>query len=64
MREDDARIIAGRGQILQVVGGDAEMLLAASRYFGDNLRRAAESQVRFFSGARNRPFACRRHSAR
>lgn len=47
VREDDARLIAGRGQILQVVR-DPETLIAASRYFGDNLRRAAESQVRFF----------------
>ena len=47
-REDDARIIAGRAEAYKTVRGDRETLIAASRFFGENLRRAAESQVRFF----------------
>jgi class 3 adenylate cyclase len=47
-REDDARIIAGRGEAFEHLQGHRDTLIAASRFFGENLRRAAETQAHFF----------------
>jgi adenylate cyclase len=48
IRADDAEILRGRGQLVRDFGLDHDVLLAASRLIGENLRRMAESQVRFF----------------
>jgi adenylate cyclase len=47
VREDDARMLEAL-TVFPGTGLDAEILVAATRFFGDNLRRIAESQVRFF----------------
>jgi adenylate cyclase len=47
VREDDATILEALSVFLQT-GLDPEILLAATRFFGDNIRRIAESQVSFF----------------
>jgi adenylate cyclase len=49
VREDDAEALALLRAFLDA-GLDTETLLAGSRYFGENLRRVAESQVSFFRG--------------
>jgi adenylate cyclase len=49
VREDDAQLLETGGETLAILGGDSEKLVAAARYFGDNLRRIAASQVAFFS---------------
>jgi adenylate cyclase len=48
IRADDAEILRGRGRLVSEFGLDHEAVVAASRFFGENLRRMAESQVRFF----------------
>jgi adenylate cyclase len=48
IRADDAEIIRGRGALIREFGLDHEVLLAASRIIGENIRKMAESQVRFF----------------
>jgi class 3 adenylate cyclase len=47
VREDDARMLEAL-TVFPGTGLDTEILVAATRFFGDNLRRIAESQVRFF----------------
>jgi class 3 adenylate cyclase len=48
MRADDAELLRGRGELIQRFGLDPNMIVAASRFFGENLRKMADSQVRFF----------------
>lgn len=48
IRADDAEILRGRGRLVSEFGLDHDSVIAASRFFGENLRRMAESQVRFF----------------
>jgi adenylate cyclase len=48
IRADDAEILRGRGRLVSEFGLDHDSVVAASRFFGENLRRMAESQVRFF----------------
>jgi adenylate cyclase len=48
IRADDAELLHGRGELITKFGLDPEMIIAASRFFGENLRKMAESQVRFF----------------
>ena len=48
VREDDLELLQILGMMWPLVGADERGALASSRYFGDNLRRMAESQVRFF----------------
>lgn len=47
VREDDARMLEAL-RVFPEAGLDTDVLLAATRYFGDNLRRIAEAQVQFF----------------
>jgi adenylate cyclase len=49
-REDDARVLLAQ-RVFPDQGLDADTLIAATRVFGENLRRIAESQVRFFRAA-------------
>jgi adenylate cyclase len=46
-RADDATALEAM-RVFPEQGLDADVLMAASRYFGENLRRIAESQVAFF----------------
>ena len=48
LRLDDAAIIEERGRLQRAAGLDWETMLAATRYFGESLRRLTTSQVRFF----------------
>jgi adenylate cyclase len=48
VREDDVESLRMLALVYELSGRDADMAIAASRYFGDNLRRLAESQTRFF----------------
>jgi class 3 adenylate cyclase/DNA-binding transcriptional MerR regulator len=48
IRADDADMLRGRGELIQKFGLDPDMIVAASRFFGENLRKMADSQVRFF----------------
>jgi adenylate cyclase len=48
IRADDAELLRGRGELIQRFGLDPTMIVAASRFFGENLRKMADSQVRFF----------------
>ncbi|MDP9343026.1 MAG: adenylate/guanylate cyclase domain-containing protein [Actinomycetota bacterium] len=50
VREDDARTLAAQ-RAFPDQGLDADLLMQATRFFGDNLRRVAESQVGFFMSA-------------
>jgi adenylate cyclase len=48
IRADDFELLRGRGELIAKFGLDPDMIIAASRFFGENLRKMAESQVRFF----------------
>ena len=48
LREDDRELLEAVGTMYPLVGRDDDAVLASARYFGDNLRRMAESQMRFF----------------
>ena len=48
IREDDARTLAAQ-RAFPNQGLNADLLMQATRFFGDNLRRVAESQVGFFT---------------
>jgi adenylate cyclase len=48
IRADDAEMLRGRGELIEKFGLDPAIIVAASRFFGENLRRMADSQVRFF----------------
>ncbi len=50
IRGDDARTLAAL-RAFPDQGLDADLLMRASRFFGENLRRVAESQVGFFMAA-------------
>ena len=47
VREDDAEMLRLAAMALVAFGGE-DAILAGTRYLGDNLRRMAESQMRFF----------------
>ncbi len=47
-REDDARALGGRAQVRDAAGLDADTLVAATRFLGENVRRLAVAQVGFF----------------
>jgi adenylate cyclase len=48
IREDDARILRDRAAVRRAGNLDEESLIAGNRFFGDNIRRMAASQVRWF----------------
>lgn len=48
VQEDDARLAEYLGGFLSFIDGRGESLVDATRYFGDNARRNAESQIDFF----------------
>jgi hypothetical protein len=48
LREDDLELLRVMAVMFPLLGGDEEAAVASARYFGDNMRRMAESQVRFF----------------
>ena len=50
VREDDARMLMAL-KVFPQAGLDTDVLVAATRYFGDNLRRIAQSQVEFFKAS-------------
>src|SRR5205823_5240020 len=50
VREDDARMLVAL-KVFPQSGLDTGVLVAATRYFGDNLRRIAQSQVEFFKAS-------------
>lgn len=48
VREDDQAILRIGAGVFDAIGRDEAIFAAATRYFGENLRRIAESQVEFF----------------
>jgi adenylate cyclase len=48
LREDDLELLRVMAMMFALIGRDEEAAVASGRYFGDNMRRMAESQVRFF----------------
>jgi adenylate cyclase len=48
IREDDARVLRDRAAVRNAGQMDDEALIAGNRFFGDNIRRMAASQVRWF----------------
>jgi adenylate cyclase len=48
IREDDLELLRIAALVYQLTGRDEDRTVAAGRYFGDNLRRLAESQTRVF----------------
>jgi len=49
VRDDDARMLAHIASAYGALGRDDQRLIDAAKYFGDNIRRIAESQIAFFS---------------
>ncbi|MGH8915871.1 MAG: hypothetical protein ACRDZM_15330, partial [Acidimicrobiia bacterium] len=48
MRADDRSILEVVAGVYEVLGRDEDRTIAGIRYFGENLRRIAESQMRWF----------------
>ncbi len=48
VREDDARLMGHMARAYLALGSDERRVLDGARYFGDNIRRIAESQIAFF----------------
>jgi adenylate cyclase len=48
VREDDLELLRMAALAYWAFGADQDKVIAAARYFGDNMRRVAESQMRFF----------------
>lgn len=48
IREDDARVLEQLASSFEAFGRDERALMASARYFGDNMRRIAESEIEFF----------------
>jgi len=48
LRVDDAAVIEERGRLRRMGGFDWDTIVAASRFFGEGMRRMAASQVAFF----------------
>ena len=48
IREDDLELLRIVSTVFSLAGRDEDAGIASARYFGENLRRLAESQVRFF----------------
>ena len=55
VREDDLELLRMTALAYWAFGTNEDKVLAAARYFGDNLRRVAESQMRFFREAVEEP---------
>jgi adenylate cyclase len=51
IRADDEAILRVGASVFDALGRDEALLAAATRYFGENLRRIAESQVEFFKSS-------------
>lgn len=50
LRADDRSLLEIVAEVYEILGQDEERTIAGMRYFGDNLRRIAESQMRWFRG--------------
>jgi adenylate cyclase len=61
VREDDARVLAVQ-RAYPDQGLDADLIVRATSFFGENLRRVAESQVEFFMSALVEPLLAAGHS--
>ena len=48
IREDDLELLRIVATVFNMAGRNEDVGIASARYFGENLRRLAESQVRFF----------------
>ncbi|MGF1618379.1 MAG: adenylate/guanylate cyclase domain-containing protein [Acidimicrobiia bacterium] len=46
-REDDALLIEYLARFLNTMGGDEDLLVEGTRYFGDSIRRTADAQIAF-----------------
>lgn len=46
-REDDAVLIEYLARFLNTMGGDEDLLVEGTRYFGDSIRRTADAQIAF-----------------
>jgi adenylate cyclase len=57
VRSDDADLLREVAGMAMLVGPYPDRLMGGIRYFGDNVRRVAESQVRWFSEAMYAPLA-------
>jgi adenylate cyclase len=55
LREDDVELLQILAMMYPLMGFDDDAVLASARYFGDNLRRMAESQMRFFRSTFEEP---------
>ena len=56
VRQDDAEMLGVVAEAYRVLGGDENRTAAGLRYFGENLRRIAESQMRWFRSHVEEPF--------
>jgi adenylate cyclase len=48
IRADDALILGHLARIFEAFGRDERLMVSSGRYFGDNIRRMAQSQMDFF----------------
>jgi adenylate cyclase len=55
VREDDLELLRMAALAYWAFGTNVDQVIAAARYFGDNMRRVAESQMRFFREAVEEP---------
>jgi adenylate cyclase len=55
LRRDDLEMLRVVAEAHAALGGDEERTIAAIRYLGENLRRIAESQIRWFRSALEEP---------
>lgn len=49
VRDDDARMLAHIARAYMALERDDQRMIDSAKYFGDNIRRIAESQIAFFS---------------
>ncbi|MGH2679518.1 MAG: adenylate/guanylate cyclase domain-containing protein [Actinomycetota bacterium] len=55
LREDDLEMLTVVAEAHDALGRDEDRTIAAIRYFGENLRRIAESQIRWFRSSIDEP---------
>ncbi|HEX6400205.1 MAG TPA: adenylate/guanylate cyclase domain-containing protein [Actinomycetota bacterium] len=55
LRRDDVEMLEIVAEAHHALGGDEERTIAAIRYFGENVRRIAESQIRWFRARLEEP---------
>jgi adenylate cyclase len=56
LRRDDLEMLAIVAEVHEALGRDEDATVAGTRYFGENVRRIAESQIRWFRSSIEEPF--------